>query len=251
MQLLSLINMISFKIEGQEYYIPQIMSIENYVKIFKVKDILQEEYFAAKLINIVTGAPLDKLLETDYEQVSYLATYILELIPQETPKFKDRFELEGVHYGFFPKWQDLSFAEFMDIDTISTKKADELYDLLHILCAIMYRPITEQRSEHDFDIEKYELKSMTQRAELFKKHLDVKYILGAQFFFINYARRYSNYFQSSLIPKIGMWAKIKIAWKLRRIIWNIAFKKHTDGFSSSTDLLEMILQNTKGSMKKT
>lgn len=242
--------MMKFNLDGTEYYIPTFMSIENYVKIFKVKDIFEEDYFAAKLLNIVTGAPLEKLLETDYEQIMYLATYVLALIPQETPKFADRFELEGVHYGFFPKWQDLTFAEFMDIDTISTKKPEELYDLLHILCAIMYRPITEQRSEHDFDIEKYELKSMTQRAELFKKHLDVKYILGAQFFFINFARRYSNYFQSSLIPKIGIWTKIKIVWKLRKTIWNIAFKKHTDGSLSSTDLLETILQNTKKSTKR-
>lgn len=242
--------MIKFKIDGQEYFIPTFMSIENYVKIFKVKDIFTEEYFAAKLINIVTGAPLDKLLETDYEEITFLTTQILSLIPQETPKFVDRFELEGVSYGFFPDWKGLTFAEYMDMDTISTKKPEELYDLLHILCAIMYRPIVKERSTHDFDIEKYDVKSMTIRAELFKKHLDVKYILGAQFFFINYARRYSNYFQSSLTPKIGIWTKMKLMWKMRRILWNIAFKKPMDGSLSSTDLLEMILQNTNKSTRK-
>jgi hypothetical protein len=242
--------MVKFTIDGKDYVLPNKMTIENYVKIFKLKDLFEEQYFAAKLIHALTGAPKDKLMETDYEQITYLTVYILEQIPKEAPEFKDRFELNGVHYGFFPKWQDLTFAEFVDMDTISTKKPEELLDLLHILCAVMYRPITNERSLHDFDIEKYDVKNMTIRAELFKKELDVRYVLGAQSFFTNFARRYSNYFQSSLIPKIGIWTKMKIAWKMRRIMWKMAFNKSTDGSLSSTDLLEMILQNTNKSTKR-
>ena len=59
------------------------------------------------------------------------------------------------------------------MDTISTKPESELLDLLHILAAIMYRPIIEEKSEHDFKIEKYNVESMQERAELFKKKLDV------------------------------------------------------------------------------
>jgi hypothetical protein len=173
------------------------------------------------------------------------------LIPLGQPKFVDRFELDGVQYGFFPNWKDLSFAEFVDMDTISTKKEDELLDLLHILCSIMYRPIIKERSEHDFDIEKYDMKSMKLRAEVFKSKLDISIVLGAQFFFINYAKRYSDYFLLSLTPTFSIWTKIKLAWSLRRMIWSLLFKKHTGGSLSSTDLLTTILQNTTRSFKKT
>ena len=166
--------MVSFKIDDQEYKLPKFISIGDYVKLFKVKDLFSDEYFAAKMVSLVSGCPVEDLLEADYEQVNYLASYLLTLIPQEQPKFVDRFELNGVNYGFFPNWRELTYAEFVDMDTISTKKPEEVYDLLHILCAIMYRPITNERSEHDFDIEKYNVKKMTTRAELFKKELDVK-----------------------------------------------------------------------------
>lgn len=243
--------MIKFKVDDLEYKVPTFISIENYVKIFKQKDIFSDDYFAARIISEVTDCPVEDLLEGDAQEMNYVAAYILSLIPQETPKFIDRFELDGVHYGFFPKWRDLTYAEFVDMDTISTKKPDELLSLLHILASIMYRPITTQRSQHDFDIEKYNLESMKERAELFKKKLDIKYILGAQFFFINYARIFSSYTQMSLMKKIPMWTRIKLIWKMRKMIWTIVFKRHSVGSLSQTELLEMILQNTTISTKKT
>ena len=243
--------MIKFKIEEKEYNVPDFISIENYSKIFKVKDLFSDTYFSAKLVNLITGAPIEDLLESDYQELNYIASYIMSLVPTETPKFKDRFELNGVHYGFFPKWNDLTYAEFVDMDTISTKKEDELLGMLHILCAVMYRPIVNQRSEHDFDIEKYDVKSMVKRSELFKKELDCKYILGAQFFFINYARRYSGYTQLSSIKSISIWTRIKLVWNLRKMIWKIIFNARSVGSLSQTELLQMILQSTTTSIKKT
>jgi hypothetical protein len=242
--------MVKFTIEDKQYEIPELMTIGHYVKMYKLKDLFSDDYYAAKLVNLFTGAPVEDLLETDFEKVNYLASEIIKLIPQERPPFKDRFELDGVHYGFFPNWEELSFAEFVDMDTISSKKEDELLDFLHILTSIMYRPITNERSKHDFDIEKYDIKSMKIRAELFKNKLDVGVILSAQFFFINYANRYSNYFQLSSIPRLSIWMKMKLLWSLRKIIIAALFNRSTVGSLSSINWLEMILQNTSTSTKK-
>jgi len=217
---------------------------------FPLFHLFSDEYFAARLISIVTGAPIEDLLEGDYTEISYLSAYILSILPQEKPQFVDSFELDGVKYGFFQNWRDLTFAEFVDMDTISTKKPDELLEMLHILAAVFYRPIVEQKSEHEFKIEKYDVSSMKERSELFKKKLDVKYVLGAQFFFIKFANRFLNYSHLSSIPKISMWTKMKIMWNMRKIIWKIVFRKSTDGILSSTELLETILRNTNISITK-
>jgi hypothetical protein len=242
--------MIKFRIEEETYEVPNFISIDNYSKIYKVKDLFSDEYFAARLISIVTGAPIEDLLEGDYTEISYLSAYILSILPQEKPQFVDSFELDGIKYGFFQNWRDLTFAEFVDMDTISTKKPDELLEMLHILAAVFYRPIVEQKSEHEFKIEKYDVSSMKERSELFKKKLDVKYVLGAQFFFIKFANRFLNYSHLSSIPKISMWTKMKIMWNMRKIIWKTLFRKPTDGILSSTELLETILRNTNISITK-
>ena len=242
--------MIKFKLDETEYNVPDFISIDNYSKIYKVKDLFTDEYFSAKLISIVTDAKMSDLLKSDYQEINYISSYILSLLPEGKPPFKNRFEIDGVEYGFFPNWKDLTFAEFVDMDTISTKKTDELLGMLHILAAVMYRPIVNERSQHDFDIEKYDVQTMVQRAELFKKKLNVKYILGAQFFFINFARRFSLYSQASSIQKLSIWTRIKLTWKMRRIIWVTIFNKSSVGSLSSTELLEMILQNTSTSIKR-
>lgn len=243
--------MIKFKIEGKQYFIDDFMSIENYVKIYKIKDLFSEDYFAAKLVSIVSDAPLEDLLECPFEDISFLAYCILENIPTEkNTKFKDTFTLNGVEYGFFPNWKDLTFAEFVDMDTISNKKVDEILDMLHILTAIMYRPITNKISEYNYEIEKYDVKTLEKRAEEFKKHLDVRYVLGAQFFFIKFANKSSNYSQIFLTPTLSIWEKIKMIWIMWRMIYKITSKKHMVGSWSSTELRKMILQSTNMSIKK-
>jgi hypothetical protein len=242
--------MIKFKIDEKEYKLPEFITIEHYTKIYKVKDLFSDDYFSARLISIVSDVPVNKLMEYDFQEVNYMALEIMNLIPKDKPKFEDRFEIDGVKYGFFPNWKDLSFAEFIDLDTISTKKTEELLDMLHILAAIMYRPIVEEKSEHDFKIEKYNIQTMQERAELFKKKLDVRFILGAQFFFIKFASRYLGYTQLSLIPKLSIWMKIKLVWKMRRMMVSLIFKNRSAGSLSSTELLEMILQSMNLSTKR-
>ena len=244
--------MLRFKIDGEPYVIDEKITIEQYAKIYKIKDLFNDDYFAAKLISTITNCPLQDLLDCPFEEIAYISNYITEKLPKsDEVKFKDRFELDGVQYGFFPNWRDLTFAEFIDMDTLSTKKTDELLDVLHILAAIMYRPIVQEHSEHNFEIEKYDLTTLPKRAELFKKKLEVSYILGAQFFFIKYAKKYSTYTLPYLAKKMSMMEMIKVIWTYWRTIYKTPSKNRLGGFWSSTKLLTMILQNTNTSTKKT
>jgi hypothetical protein len=242
--------MITFKVEGKEYELPEVINVENYCKIFKIKDLLSDEYFAAKLVSIVTGAPVEKLMEGDYDQLNYLAAYILNMMPKETPKFQDKFTIDGVEYGFFPNWREMTYAEFVDMDTISTRPVDEMLNMLHVLAAVMYRPIVKVDEDKEYHIEKYDVKTMTKRAELFKKKLDVRYVLGAQSFFSLLGKRFLVYSQLSSIPKMTRWMKMKLVWKLRKIILKAALKRPSDGMSSQTELLQMILASTITSTAK-
>jgi hypothetical protein len=242
--------MIKFKIDDKQYTINDFVSIGQYAKVYKIKDLFEDELFAAKLINIFTDAPVEDLLNVSYQEVNYLAAAIMGMMPKGTPEFVDRFTLDGVDYGFFPKWEKLSFGEWVDLDTIATKPEAELLDLLHILAAIMYRPIISEKSKHDFEIEKYDVDKMNERSELFKNKLDITVLLAAQFFFIKFANKFSKLTQLSLIPKIGMWKKLVLIWKLRMMIWKIVFRKPMDGTLSQTELLETVSKTLSTSSKK-
>jgi murein DD-endopeptidase MepM/ murein hydrolase activator NlpD len=114
--------MIKFKIEDKQYQLPKSISIDKYVKIYKAKELFTDEYFAAKIINIVCDTPLDDLLDSDYQEVNYLAAQILEMIPIDKPKFK---ELKSLYdkkiaaslglersYLITKQWSDLARRSF-------------------------------------------------------------------------------------------------------------------------------------------
>jgi hypothetical protein len=241
---------VTFEIEGIEYFLPDYINIDNYVKVFKIKDIFSDQYFAAKILNIITGAPLETLLEVNYKKISMLATHVMTLFPTGKPMFIDKFELNGVMYGFLPTWQEVSFAEYVDLDTLITKNTDELLNYIHIITAIMYRPIVGDSSTHKFKIEKYDQDTLNDRAELFKKELDIKYFLGGQFFFINFAKKFSEHSHLSLTTKKTKMEQIKMLWKYRRTIWKSLSSKGLDGSQLSIELRKTMLQDTIQSSKE-
>lgn len=238
---------VRFEIEGVEYTLPQFINIENYVKIFKIKEVFSDEFFAAKLLNILTGVPVEKVLEANWQEVQWLANYAMSLFPKEKPPFKDKFQIDEIEYGFIPSWRKLSFAEYVDLDTLLTKKPDEVLDFVHIITAIMYRPIISDPTQKEYIIEKYSQDTLYQRAELFKKKLNISYYIGSQFFFIQFAEKYSKHTQQYSI--MTPWMKVKFIWKNRKIILKLLSQKDLDGTSYLTVLLPMILQDTKPSLK--
>lgn len=242
---------ITFELNGVEYKIPQILTIENYVKIYKVKDLFDEEYLLPRLLNILTDAPMDLLLKAERDKIQMLYNPVMSIFPSDKPVFLDRFELDGVQYGFLPSWKKMSFGEFADLDTLMTKKPEELLDYVHIITAIMYRPIVKETSKHKFEIEEYDFNSTQERAELFKKKLDVEVALGGQFFFTQFAKNCFNPTRTSLRNWMKIsWIQIKIAWKMRKWILKLIFKRRLDGTSFLIDFHKMILQDTNKLLKE-
>ena len=242
---------IEFELDGIEYELPDFLNINDYIKIYKIKDLFEDEYLKAKVVNLITGCPIETLLNAENHKVEFLAATIFSMVPTPPYVLVDRFTLDGVEYGYIPSYKELSYGEFVDLDTLLTKKPDEIMDYMHIISAIMYRPIVSQKSKHNFKIEKYDVGKMQERAELFKKRLDIRYVLGGQFFFINYEKIFSNYTRLSLKARIRReWMTLKLLWQNRRPIWKYLLKKDTDGISLQIELQKEILQNTMRYMKK-
>lgn len=243
---------VTIEIKGKEYEIPNFLSIENYVKVYNIKDFLGDEFFQAKLINQLLGIKMEDILKANHDQVNFISNSITGLFPDTEYPFLDRFELNGVKYGFIPSWKNMSFAEFVDLDTLMNKEPQDIMNNLHIICAIMFRPIISEKSEHDFLIEEYDVKTMEIRAELFKKELDVKYVLGGQFFFSRFVNLSLNIIPLySILKKLSFMKRMALTWKFRKIIWKMLLNKPLDGLQLSIDYAMTTLQNIQLSLNST
>lgn len=204
---------ITFEVDGKEYEIPDYITIEDYVKVFKVKDLFVDEYFAAKVLSILTGAKVDDLLTVNYQVLEKLAGLALSKFPKDK-RFYQKFEFNGKEYGFLPDWRKMSYGEFIDLDTLMSRKDNELLDSVHLMTAIMYRPIIKTKRNGAYEIEEYDMDKMEERAEEFKK-LDAKYFISGQFFFINFVRTYRGRSLLYLaMEKMTMKQRMKMLWKI-------------------------------------
>lgn len=100
---------------------------------------------------------------------------INEVLTSE-PDFIQRFNYNGVEYGFIPKLDDISVGEFIDLDEYIKDGTQ-----LHKIAAILYRPVIKSSGQY-YDIEPYE---GTAKLADIMRGVNYKVIIGALVFFYN------------------------------------------------------------------
>lgn len=145
---------------------------QKFVKLQEQEDI-EESFLVHKTIEIFCGIDLKDTLRLKFNYVTDLMGRINKIF-ETTPKLKETFTMDGVEYGFIPDLDDMSFGEYVDLDT---NYGD--WDNMHKAMAILYRPIVLKKNNR-YVIEEYE---GTRGSEKFKQApLDV--VLGCHSFFL-------------------------------------------------------------------
>jgi hypothetical protein len=120
----------------------------------------------------------------DFQEITDIVTKALST----NPNFYRRFVYKGVHYGFIPKLDNLSTAEYIDLEMYMAK-AETFYKAMSIL----YRPVIKckrnwfKRTEPFYDIAPY-----TGTNEIFKD-APCEYYLGACAFFFDLLNELGSY----------------------------------------------------------
>jgi hypothetical protein len=86
---------VTFKLQGKDYELPNYLSIGDYVKIFKIKDLFEDEYMKAKVVNLLTDCPMETLIDAENHKVDFLATTIFAMVPLFKNKLEVKFALGG------------------------------------------------------------------------------------------------------------------------------------------------------------
>jgi len=136
------------------------ITVGDYLKFIEVnKEDADEEFLVHKTISIFCDIPMKDVLNIDSQEAIDISLEIFAVLRQE-PKFVDRFELEGVKYGFIPNLEDLSLGEYIDLETYLKEPKD-----LNKAASVMYRPVTKEYGNL-YDIENYKASVESQRLML-------------------------------------------------------------------------------------
>ena len=128
-----------------EVYIPDTLSeitLGQYQKYLKIQSENQDENFLAiKMIEIFCGLRGDTIMAMKAHSIKDITLILTEMF-NEKPALVKNFKMNGKTYGFIPKLDDMTFGEYIDLDTYIGDTAN-----LHRAMAVLYRPVKQTYKE--------------------------------------------------------------------------------------------------------
>jgi hypothetical protein len=131
----------------------------------------------------------------DFQEITEIVTNALN----SNPNFYRRFIYKGVHYGFIPKLDNLSTAEYIDLEMYMAKP-----ETFYKAMSILYRPVVKykrnwfKKTDPFYDIAPY-----TGTNEIFKDAPSEYYLGACAFFFdlLNDCEKYMVDYSMSILKK--------------------------------------------------
>ena len=175
---------------------------QDWLKVSEGKEL--DTFLQQKIIEIFCGLTLKQVMLIKASEIDRLVADISNIFKEE-PKFIDRFDYGGKEFGFIPKLDDISFGEYVDLDTYLQD-----WQLMHKAMAVLFRPITLKRKDkyliEDYEsAEKYDLKCMP---------LDV--VFGSLVFFYHLR----NELEKHILNFLANQTEIKVSQELRAFLKN-------------------------------
>jgi hypothetical protein len=150
------------------------ITLEQYQKFLKIAENNPEGNFLnAKMIEIFCGIPLSDSYKLKMSSVTAIIDILSELLASK-PDHVERFEMNGVEYGFIPDLDDMSLGEYIDLDNNASK-----WEQMHLAMNVLYRPIKTSK------IGKYNIEDYDVNNPEVMKDMPLGATIGSLFFFYN------------------------------------------------------------------
>ena len=173
-----------------EVYIPDTLSeitLGQYQKYLKIQSENEDENFLAiKMIEIFCGLRGDTIMAMKANSIKDV-TMILTDMFNEKPQLVKEFKLNGRTYGFIPKLEDMSFGEYIDLDTYIGDMEN-----IHRAMNVLYRPIKQKYQD------KYLIEDYTGEDPEVMKSMPMDAVLSSILFFYNLGMDLSKAMLNSL-----------------------------------------------------
>ena len=160
-----------------EVYIPDTLSeitLGQYQKYLKLQeDSTNENLLATKMIEIFCGLRNETIMAMKANSIKDITMILTDMFNEKPPLVRE-FKIGGVSYGFIPKVEDMSFGEYIDLDTFIGD-----YENLHRAMNVLYRPIKLK------DKEKYLIEDYDSKDPDVMKDMPMDAVLSSILFFYN------------------------------------------------------------------
>lgn len=124
------------------------VTLGQYQEYIKLKD-LSETELSLKMIEIFCNLKSEQVRYLKATDVRTVVTIISEMFDSK-PSLVNTFKIDGIEYGFIPNLDEMSFGEYIDLDTFIGD-----WDNIEKAMGVLYRPV-EIRKGNRYHIKEYE-----------------------------------------------------------------------------------------------
>ena len=108
-----------------------------------------EEFIAQKMIQIFCGMKLGEVAKIKMKHLNELISHFTKVF-SEKPQLIRKFKIKDIEFGFIPKFDDISFGEYVDLENYMKD-----WKTYHKALSVMYRPI-KNTNKDKYEIVDYE-----------------------------------------------------------------------------------------------
>lgn len=178
--------------KGKKYEIKEV-TIQLWSEIMKYKDIMDEETLYYKMISEMVGIPQDELLTADASEMIKVGEVLKKILYSDSRHLHPTIEHKGKKYKLVDV-HNMSFGQFVDIDSFLTKDENYRTANLNELAAYLYTEEGKTYGSTDFKAQ----------IEDFKE-LPIKYVEGAVFFLLSFGKGLQQLSQIYSNSKLLWW----------------------------------------------
>lgn len=158
------------------------ITLGQYQKFLKIAENNPDGNFLdAKMIEIFCGIPLSDSYKLRMSSVTAIIDILNELL-ESKPNHIERFEMNGIQYGFIPDLNEMSLGEYIDLDNNASK-----WEQMHIAMNVLYRPIKDSKS-NKYNIVDYDVSNAEKM-----QNMPLGCAIGSLFFFYNLGMELSKH----------------------------------------------------------
>ena len=148
------------------------ITLRKYQKFVKLNtEDADERFLQIKMIEIFCEVSHENVLKIKFADADRVTAVLGDMFTQK-PKLVTQFNLNGIQYGFIPELDDISFGEYIDLDTYLGD-----WENIHTAMNVLYRPIKKNKGNR-YTIEEY---NVDNKDNLLDMPLDA--VISSVFFF--------------------------------------------------------------------
>ena len=170
---------------------------QKYLKLLEDNKDADNEFINMKSLEIFCGLSLKDSYNLPVKHFEGILNHLNNCFKEKTPLIgnfilNDR-EGKDVEFGFIPKLDDISYGEYIDIETFIGD-----WNNIHKAMAVLYRPVIYRKNEL-YRIAPYTVNENLQEA---MKDMPVNVAMGAIVFFYRLGKKLATYTMDSLLREL-------------------------------------------------